>query len=616
MNPLEIDGEFESASLTGYRLVLRGLARDVQPRVLLPMLKRELGLDLPAIKRLLSRPPQPLWALPDRERARQAQASLAQYGCATSLEDVVRFRDLPFVVATATVDAIDRSLRARATEQRALVLLRALESEAAAAMIDLDLATLQARLGDDCRLEILDCQHRLLSAPVNPREGVMALRFRLQRALSRHLGREPGWSLGIALFPADGEEVEALLLAALRRSGTAPERGAATDYPDTGPVERIDPVRQALTQARGVAFARLQAAPPDALAASLSSLPAEESAAFVARLWLHDDAGLALQSALSATGGQAPADGHADWLSACIAIPDFNAALARRHAQRHRLGALLQDVEQLPALPQVVTQLLQMSLGDAAGADELAALIEQDPGLTARLLAMVNSAFFGFHREITSVRHAVVILGADEISQLATSLASVRLFRIQDRGSGFTTARLWQHANAVAGIARDLAPADLEIAPTTAYTAGLLHDIGRSFLLQHCAELYAEICLEARASSLPLYAVEEDRLGLDHAQIGERLAQRWNLPLPLTAAVGCHHEPARAGEHRALAALVGLADRLHHQAMDGHAVDGMLTIGHRQALEQRFGDLLPESLAMLTEDVAASIARAEALGTG
>lgn len=608
LNPQEIVDELAPAIPAGHRLVLRGLARDAQLKVLLPLLKRELDLEWPALRQILSHPPQPLWALPDITRARKAQTALARLGCVTTLEDVTRFRQVPFVLATATLDVVNQRLRASTAGQFAVAILRADSSALCQALLRLDVAKLLQELGGEGSIDRLDCRHLLIGAPVDPREGAMALRYRLLRELPRRLGSDRDWRLGIALYPVDGADVEVLLTAAIRRAGGEPDANTSERQPSAAPQASADPAQQLLQLARGGLFATLSQLPAADLAATWRALPAEVATDFVARLWWRDESTAELITALPTVSPAPP-----DRLLEVMPATEFAAGLLQRRTQQNKITALLHHSEQLPALPQLVSQLLQMSVSNTATAENLTDLIQQDPGLTARLLALVNSAFFGFHREITSVKHAVVILGADEIANLATSLASSRLFHIDGRLCGFSATDLWQHANAVAAIARDLAAMETGIAPATAFTAGLLHDIGRSFLLQHGAADYAEICREARERGLPLYSVEEDRLGLDHARIGQILAQHWNLPPALTTAVGCHHAPQTAGDHQALAAVVGLADRLHHQILNAASPDGMLTVGHQRALDQRFGDLLPDSLAMLASEVAGSLERAARL---
>jgi HD-like signal output (HDOD) protein len=147
-----------------------------------------------------------------------------------------------------------------------------------------------------------------------------------------------------------------------------------------------------------------------------------------------------------------------------------------------------------------------------------------------------------------------------------------------------------------------------------AFTAGLLHDFGKIFLIENFPELYAQTHVHAKELGLSLFELEEERFGLNHAAIGELLASNWNLPEALVEAIAFHHQPFSAPGHPQLAAMIGLADYLHHEAsgVEEHPqgapfLSPQLTFGHWGFLTELFDGLDHEQLGQMQEDALAII---------
>ncbi len=592
---------------TAFRLLFRGLSRDVRIDVLLPMLRDKLELSSGELKALLARPPRPLWSVPDVGQARRVQTALASLGCVTTYQEVLDGADWPSPVPLEIIDKFKLSLEAPGERHLAVALIVARPGAGTIALLNSDLAALAGSYGTGFEGAMLDSRHALIMGPADAREGVMALRYSLLQALPKHLGPASDWTLGLAIHPADGETTTALIAAAYRRAAeptdeamSAPMSAAAAEAEN---FPHSDPDRRALTQARGTAFAEVLAISTEQLAGALQQYEAPLQQEFLDRVWLRDERSQHLLDAMSREIDPGVAARGRTRLVGLGRQPRFVERLGQRRELRRHVTARLKQVDSLPALPNVVTQIIQRGKDPHTGANELSALIEKDPGLTGKLLKLVNSAFFGFNREINDVKHAVVILGADEVINLAMTLATARLFRVESNGCGFSTNELWSHATGVATIAKFMAARDGDIQPNAAYTAGLLHDLGRIFLLQQFASDYASVYTEARSLQLPLYEVEEDLFGLNHAQIGERLALAWNLPESLALAIGGHHHPDSSSGHAQMAAHIGLADRLHHLLLKPADNDQPLTVGHMRALNRNFADLTPESLALLADEI-------------
>jgi len=213
-------------------------------------------------------------------------------------------------------------------------------------------------------------------------------------------------------------------------------------------------------------------------------------------------------------------------------------------------------IEHLFTLPSISRQVIDLVRDPLISAVKMAALIENDPVLTSRLLKVVNSAFYGFPRQINSVEHAVVILGNEEVVNLTFSIA---VYDVMKNISPKDAQVLWEHSLLVAHLAQWLGPELESDTKDMLYTLGLLHDLGKIVFLQRGERIGA---LE-RASDLNDLAEEESIYGLTHAEMGAFIAERWNLPETLVDGLLAHHLPSKA-THLAQAATVHMADMIAH----------------------------------------------------
>ncbi len=208
-------------------------------------------------------------------------------------------------------------------------------------------------------------------------------------------------------------------------------------------------------------------------------------------------------------------------------------------AQPLDLAALARGVNHLPALPEVVAELLQVLRRDSLSAQRCISLIERDPALAGRTLRLANSAFYGVSGRVGSVGDAVRLLG---LRTVAGVLAAVSL---QDTlgvtsCAGFSLQRHWQHAVTTALAARCLAAA-AGLDPEQAFLAGLLQDSGQLVLAALAPLQAAHTLAQAQASGQAIEAVEHALLGVAHPQLGALLVRHWHLPEAIAQAIALHH---------------------------------------------------------------------------
>ncbi|MEW6486424.1 MAG: HDOD domain-containing protein [Thermodesulfobacteriota bacterium] len=242
----------------------------------------------------------------------------------------------------------------------------------------------------------------------------------------------------------------------------------------------------------------------------------------------------------------------------------------------------------LPALSAVVARLLALYAEKDYTPEQVAAVLEMDPGLSARVLRLANSAYFGFLGRVDSVQRSVVLLG--EVTVQAVSLGTTLLRAWRGTRLPAPVEEVWVHSY-VCGLmcrhaARLLPGQVLRAAPDALFLAGLLHDVGKILFLAEAGEGYGTD-LEEAATAGELREREIARFGRDHAQAGAELLREWNLPSWLSALVGHHH----AGELRAeLQAALEVLAASHAVSRGTVPAQGeIVTPGIRAALAERQG---------------------------
>lgn len=214
----------------------------------------------------------------------------------------------------------------------------------------------------------------------------------------------------------------------------------------------------------------------------------------------------------------------------------------------------------LPSAPIVVQKLNALLDSDRAGNAEVARVVETDQAFTARVLRVVNSPFYGFTRQITSVTEAITMLGLNTLHQLLLTTSMVNAFAGRIAGKQLT--EFWRHSFGVGVLAKHILYNSGEDSRREAFIAGILHDMGRLVFMQMDVDTFTRFYYE-ELRALDLKA-EEETFGIDHQQLGRLLAEKWNFPERLVAVIGGHHTPMDAVGPRSLTASVHLADLLAH----------------------------------------------------
>jgi putative nucleotidyltransferase with HDIG domain len=227
---------------------------------------------------------------------------------------------------------------------------------------------------------------------------------------------------------------------------------------------------------------------------------------------------------------------------------------------------VIAKVKNLPAVSQSALKLVTLLDQPAVGNEDVVMALKYDNVLTAKLLRACNSPYFGFEEKISSVEQAVLILGHQQILHMVLSLAFGGAMSATLPGYAIEANQLWSHSLTAAVAAELLAKSGIpmEVEPPVAFTAGLLHDIGKLALNQVLDEAAQSAVRERIVQNhLPRNAAEKEILGTDHCEVGACLLEAWRLPGEIVEAVLNHHRPITKPELR-LSAIVHVSDCIVH----------------------------------------------------
>ncbi|MBW2058160.1 MAG: HDOD domain-containing protein [Deltaproteobacteria bacterium] len=264
------------------------------------------------------------------------------------------------------------------------------------------------------------------------------------------------------------------------------------------------------------------------------------------------------------------------------------------------LKMVIDKIEDLPPLPLIVHKILNVTQDENSDTGELAKVISNDQALTAKVLRIVNSPLYHVSTLVTSISHAVTLLGFRAIRNLSMGLSTIETFGQLEENPFLPRQRFWEHSLACAHCCKAIADRIRHRFPDEAFVGGLLHDIGRMVFDQFFPGSFTVALQEAYASRKPLLELETEEIGISHTLVGKLLLQKWNLPPSLADAVANHHNPSLkegADPSRAdVSLIIMVADILTKIACIGSGGDSYVHIpGHEiwKSIGLEEGDYLP-----------------------
>lgn len=207
---------------------------------------------------------------------------------------------------------------------------------------------------------------------------------------------------------------------------------------------------------------------------------------------------------------------------------------------RNRLRLIVNRTTELTPLKSVATRAIQLAEDEHTAAMDLATVISSDQALTAKLLRLSNSAYYGYARRISNVREAVILLGMRTVRSVAIASVIIDAFRVPDLDD-FDQDLFWAHSVSVGLVSEAIARETHVARPEDAFTAGVLHDVGKLAMMLSEPERFGEVVDLVTAENMRYRDAELAVFGIGHQHVGARLAQRWKFPEPLVLAILGHH---------------------------------------------------------------------------
>lgn len=236
---------------------------------------------------------------------------------------------------------------------------------------------------------------------------------------------------------------------------------------------------------------------------------------------------------------------------------------------------IVANIEEMPAWPVALRNIIRLTEDPNSDIKDLEKEILKDQSLTTRVLKLSNSLHYGYPSKISTISQAVVLLGFNTIKNIVLA-STVNTMYIKDLDAyGLKKEDLWRQSQSGAIIARYIAKKIKFKNVEEAYVAGLLRDIGKVILDHHMKEEYREILELIEREDQSFLQAEEEVLGFNHAEIGYKIARKWNLPESLAEAIALHHRPEEATKAKELVSLIHIADAVTMMMIENVGVEGL-----------------------------------------
>jgi putative nucleotidyltransferase with HDIG domain len=337
----------------------------------------------------------------------------------------------------------------------------------------------------------------------------------------------------------------------------------------------------------GAALAEFESEPVDVVVTDLQ-MPGMDGAALLERVrdFSPETIRIVLSGYASASRVARVATAAHRFLAKPCDIDELTCVLERSCALRdlNRQTALYRTATGavLPSCPGLYVELAQATADAAVTPSDLAAIVERDTAMTAKLLQLANSAFFGSGRQVSSVRDAIMLLGTNTLESLVLTAEAFADLSPQQKIKGFSIDALQRHSTLVARLASAIMPDGPE--RQDALTAGLLHDIGMLVLAVDDPAECERVIATANLEQLPLHVIERREHGVTHAEVGAYLLSLWGLPLAVVEAVAHHDEPGRSPELSldavSAVCIANFLVREQTSGSDGHPASALLDQGY------------------------------------
>ncbi len=559
-----------------FSLGLAGLAKDADRKGMLWYLQKLLDADVNTVVARLKSSRDRLVSFSTRDEARQHQLRLGDMGCVMMIN--AGWKVGRWIVNADMPELLEQ--RIDAAEQQGLPQVIAL-LQADTDILDADPQEVCASISGQQCVRVAEREFLVFCATASAKGAASWLKT-VSSKFSLALKDSPKFTSTVAICPEDGRTL-ADVYASFDAHINGHELKAAPDMKTFAVPANLWPIAgSAWREALAVGEADMVASAPEAVAD------------FPKAYWPADPDALSDYHGAVASGGAQQGRNI---------LRNFSLGTDARRLMRGRILQKVRSMREIPTLPVMAMQAYQLAQSPDSNASELAQFVEREPALSARILSVVNSPYFGLNAPVESIKHALVLLGWEEIAHLALLLSSKAVFSRMHANIGQD---LWRHAALAAEVSRHLAPRVPMVNASRMYTASLLHDVGKVCLYLVAAEEMQDCTRLAKEAQVPTYEMERERMGLDHAEVSGMLLRHWGLPEQLCCMIERHHGCWPGEQQIELdCALLGLIDHVTHRIEGSELAGDLLRIHrvHANKLEPFFGEFSLVSTDLLADDL-------------
>lgn len=269
----------------------------------------------------------------------------------------------------------------------------------------------------------------------------------------------------------------------------------------------------------------------------------------------------------------------------------------------HDITSIIKKIDSLKPIPQVANKIISIAEDPESSLQELSKVITYDSAVTANLLKVANSAYFGRPAKFDSIHQAIVYLGMDVVVDLVLLASIAENLKPEQTGYGLGKGDLWKYSVLSAFIARELAENKGMGKTHLIFTAALLKDIGKVILNQYVLDFYQEINTMVVKKYVTFREAEKQVIGIDHAELGGMVAESWNFSPKMVEIIQNHHQPQKSSISEVETSIVYLADTICMMMGVGGGLDGLAYRFHKEVIDiLEFTDRdLQEIMAMFGE---------------